>query len=121
MSQSDDTRVITTPAHEERPNAGRAPIKVAHLVFGCFFLGVAALWALTESGNLTWKGTSYLVPLTLLLAGAIGLAASLIGNTGRRRASTTSGPAPVATTTHDAADTTAEDTTVLPADETEER
>jgi len=88
MSEHDDTSIITTPA--DRPRPERAPIKVAHLVFGCFFLGVATLWALTESGNLTWQGTSYLVPLTLLLAGAIGLTASLVGNTvdRRRRAAT---------------------------------
>lgn len=122
MSQYDDTSIITTPP-ESGPQAERAPIKVAHLVFGCFFLGVAALWALTESGNLTLEGTSYLVPLTLLLAGAIGLSASLVGNAAdrrRRRAASYDAAAP-ATTSHDApTQTTTEDTTVLPADETTE-
>lgn len=82
MSQYDET---TT--HPERP------VKIAHLVFGSFFLGIAGLWALTESGNLTWRGTSYLVPVTLLIAGAIGLGASVLsGVSARRRARTATRP-----------------------------
>jgi hypothetical protein len=121
MSQSDSTQSPSAPT------STRPPIKVAHLVFGCFFLGVAALWALTESGNLTWKGTSYLVPLTLLLAGVIGLTASLAGNaTDRRRRTASYEPVAPATSSQDVrpetgAETAAEDTTVLPVDETEER
>jgi len=82
----------------------RRPIKVAHLVFGSFFLGVVLLWALTESDTITWQGTSYLVPVTLLIAGGIGLAASILGSTSerrRRRQATSYEAAPMGTGTYD--------------------
>ncbi|HEX7738520.1 MAG TPA: hypothetical protein VF426_02600 [Marmoricola sp.] len=97
----------------------RQPVKVAHLVLGSFFLGVTALWALTESGTLTWKGSSYLVPLTLLIAGAIGLTASLVGNTADRRRSATYEPSSVATSPADVSEQPHDDTRMLPTDQTD--
>ena len=85
-------------------NPPRNQVKVAHLVFGSFFIGIAFLWALTESDTISWEGTSYLVPVTLLIAGAIGLGASLIGSATdrrRRRTATSYETAPMGTTTHD--------------------
>lgn len=98
MSQYDDTP--------------RNRIKVAHLVLGCFFLGIATLWALAESGNLTWHGTSYALPVTLLIAGAIGLAANLLGNGANRRRSRKApvDPAPDLTETGTIDDTDTDDT-----------
>jgi len=90
----------------------RNPVKVAHLVFGCFFVGIAILWALTESDTITWQGTSYLVPLTLLLAGAIGLGASLLGSAADRRRRTTRSTASSPSTPATSYDE--HDTTVLP-------
>lgn len=68
--------------NEPRPER---QVKIAHLVFGSFFLGIAGLWALTESGHLSWRGSSYLVPVTLLIAGAIGLGASVLSGISARR------------------------------------
>ena len=119
MTEYDDTSIITTPP-EHGPRAERSPIKVAHLVFGIFFLGVSALWALTESGDLTWRGTSYLVPLTLLIAGAIGLTASLVGNAADRRRSATYEPVAAATSPADvSAQPDHDDTQTLPTDQTD--
>ncbi len=107
MNQYDDN-----PPHRQ--------VKVAHLVFGSFFIGIAALWALTESDTISWQGTSYLVPATLLIAGAIGLGASLVGSaTDRRRnARTSSEAAPMGTDSDDLP--TAEAATTDDIDETKE-
>jgi len=105
--------VMNEPVNSTYDDNPRNPVKVAHLVFGCFFIGIAILWALTESDAISWQGTSYLVPLTLLLAGAIGLGASLLGSAADRRRRTASyDAAPVGTATDDASAADAErDTT----------
>lgn len=92
--------------NEPRPER---PVKIAHLVFGSFFLGIAGLWALTESGHLSWRGSSYLVPVTLLIAGAIGLGASVLsGISARRHQATRTDGASHAYDTDNTADTTEE-------------
>ena len=93
--------VMNEPVINEPIDSPRSPVKVAHLVFGSFFIGIAILWALTESDAITWQGTSYLVPLTLLLAGAIGLGASLLGSASERRRRTSYDAVPMGTTTYD--------------------
>jgi hypothetical protein len=60
------------------PNPART--KVAHLVMGVIFLGITVVWALAEAGTVDWNGSRYAAPVILLLAGAVGLAASLAGS-----------------------------------------
>ena len=60
-------------------------LKVAHLVFGLLFLGGAALWALGESGVISGENLAILGPAVLIVAGVIGLAASLASGRNRRR------------------------------------
>jgi len=50
-----------------------ASVLVTHLVFGLVFLGIAAYWALVTAGIVSSDRLGLLLPLTLVLAGAIGL------------------------------------------------
>jgi hypothetical protein len=51
------------------------PLNVSYLVVGLVFLGVAASWALREAGVVNLAEVRWLFPLTLVVAGAIGLVA----------------------------------------------
>ena len=59
-------------------------VKVAHLVFGLFFLGLAGIWALVAGDVITADRLEFLAPGVLIVAGVIGLAASLANNRNRR-------------------------------------
>jgi hypothetical protein len=54
----------------------RHELNVSHLVFGLAFLGIAACWAVTEAGLVDARA-GWLVPMVLVVAGAVGLVASL--------------------------------------------
>ncbi len=58
-------------------------IKVAHLVFGLLFLGVAGLWALIAGGAVTSDGVTILAPSVLIAAGVMGLVATLASSRNR--------------------------------------
>jgi hypothetical protein len=68
----------------EPPPADRT-LKVPHLVFGLLFLGFAGLWALGESGAISGDRVTILGPVVLVLAGVIGLAATLAAGRNRHR------------------------------------
>lgn len=51
------------------------PLNVSYLVVGLIFLGLAGSWALREVGVIDFGEARWLLPLTLVLAGAIGLVA----------------------------------------------
>jgi hypothetical protein len=68
----------------EQPPVDRT-LKVPHLVFGLLFLGFAGLWALGESGAISGEGVTILGPAVLVLAGVVGLAASLAAGRNRHR------------------------------------
>ena len=51
------------------------PLNVAYLVVGLIFLGLAGSWALRESGVVDLGEAAWLLPLTLVVAGSIGLIA----------------------------------------------
>ncbi|HZJ05904.1 MAG TPA: hypothetical protein VFD59_10585 [Nocardioidaceae bacterium] len=51
------------------------PLNVSYLVVGLVFLGVSLSWALRESGVLDLGEAEWLLPLTLVAAGVIGLVA----------------------------------------------
>jgi hypothetical protein len=60
------------------------PLNVSYLVVGLIFLGLAGSWALRESGVIEFGEVRWLLPLTLVVAGAIGLVAfAAKGITGR--------------------------------------
>lgn len=60
-------------------------VKVAHLVFGLFFLGVAGIWALVQGEVITADRLTVLAPAVLIAAGVIGLAATLANSRNRQR------------------------------------
>lgn len=51
------------------------PLNVSYLVIGLAFLGIATTWALHETDVIRGADLDWLLPLTLVLAGGIGLAA----------------------------------------------
>jgi len=75
-----------------QPPADRS-VKVPHLVFGLLFLGVAGIWALGASDAISGEHLAVLGPAVLIIAGVVGLAASL-ANARNRRRSTFPGYAP---------------------------
>ncbi len=60
-------------------------VKIPHLVFGLFFLGLAGIWAVVVTGVITPDRLTVLTPAVLIAAGVIGLAASLAGSRNRNR------------------------------------
>jgi len=66
------------------PPAERS-VKIPHLVFGLLFLGVAGIWALVVTDVITENRLPVLAPAVLIVAGVIGLAASLASTRNRRQ------------------------------------
>jgi hypothetical protein len=67
----------TQPTRSSRPDlrsTGR-PVNVGYLVVGLVFLGIAGVWALRQTGVVDSHQLGWLLPLTLVAAGAIGLVA----------------------------------------------
>jgi hypothetical protein len=58
---------------------------VTSLVFGLVFVGMAAIWALVQSDLLSLPDLSVVGPAVLVVAGVIGLAATLRGSARSRR------------------------------------
>ena len=51
------------------------PLNVTNLVVGLVFLGLAGSWALQEAGAVDFDQLRWLLPLTLVVAGVVGLVA----------------------------------------------
>ena len=51
------------------------PLNVSYLVMGLVFLGIAGTWALHETGVVDGADVEWLVPLSLVVAGVLGLVA----------------------------------------------
>jgi hypothetical protein len=69
------------------------PLNVSYLVIGLVFLGLAGSWALRESGVIDLGTTQWLLPATLVAAGAVGLIAFAVSVTrGRSRDDQDAGP-----------------------------
>ena len=66
------------------------PVSVTHLVMGLVFLGAAAVWGLAELDLVEIDGARWVVPLVLVVAGAIGLVVT-VGRGLRRRGAESTG------------------------------
>lgn len=61
------------------------PLNVSYLVMGLAFLGIAGTWVLHETGVVDGADVEWLVPLSLVVAGVLGLVAfAARGVRGRR-------------------------------------
>lgn len=67
---------MSTTPHVPPPADDR--VKVAHLVIGLLFLGLAAAWAVVSFGLVTPDRLTVLGPGLLIVAGVAGLVASLM-------------------------------------------
>jgi len=66
------------------------PLNVSYLVVGLAFLGIAASWALHQAGVIGGAEVEWLLPLSLVVAGGIGLIA-FMARSFRGSSSTTTG------------------------------
>ena len=73
---------LNHPDHPDHPVDRR--VKVTHLVFGLFFLGLAGMWALVAGDVITADRLGIFAPAVLIVAGVTGLAASLANNNNSR-------------------------------------
>jgi hypothetical protein len=87
LAQPDPPEQPEQPEPEDlddpRRPSGRHPLSISYLVAGLIFLGVATSWALRETGVVEAGSASWLFPLTLVVVGAIGLAASVVSSARR--------------------------------------
>jgi hypothetical protein len=60
------------------------PLNVSYLVIGLVFLGISGSWALRQSGVVELGEIRWLLPLTLVAAGLIGLVAFAAKGLGNR-------------------------------------
>lgn len=88
---------MSTPMNNETSNlnshgmtGSTHPVSVAYLVVGLVFLGLAGSWALREAGVVDSGEARWALPLILVLAGLLGLLAS-VGKSLRRGRSGTPG------------------------------
>ncbi len=108
---------MSDPNLYPQPPADRS-VKIPHLVFGLLFLGIAGIWALGVSDLISGEQLAILGPGVLIVAGVIGLAASLANGRNRRRAASTYASTGESTTSYtDTTTTEANDYAVTDDDE----
>jgi hypothetical protein len=108
---------MSDPTIHAQPAADRS-VKIPHLVFGLLFLGIAGIWALGVSDLISGERLAILGPGVLIVAGVVGLAASLANGRNRRRAASTYEPTVESTTSYtDTTTTEANDYSVPDDDE----
>lgn len=78
-TETDESRDLDDPQRV----SGRHPLSISYLVAGLIFLGIAASWGLRGAGVVDAGSSSWLFPLTLVVVGAIGLAASVVSSARR--------------------------------------
>lgn len=77
---TEPTTVLDRDPSYPRASGPARPVKVAHLVVGLVFLGIAALWALDAAGVADGGTARYLAPAVLVGAGILGLLALLVSS-----------------------------------------
>lgn len=60
-------------AMNDSSHSGRHPVNTGHLVMGVAFAGLVAIWGLISAGAVADENIRWLLPLTWVLAGALGL------------------------------------------------
>ena len=74
-----------TPLEDRaREDSGWHPVNVAHLVMGTAFVGLVVVWALISSDTVELDNARWLLPFPWLVAGLVGVAATLLRGIGRR-------------------------------------
>ena len=68
------------------------PLNVSYLVVGLAFLGIAASWALHQADVIGSAEVEWLLPLSLVIAGGIGLVAFMARSFRSSRATTPTTP-----------------------------
>jgi hypothetical protein len=76
-----DTTAIEDRAQEA---TGWHTVNIGHLVMGTAFVGLVAVWALISSDAVELVDAHWLLPAPWLLAGLVGLAATVLRNVRRR-------------------------------------
>ena len=61
------------------------PLNVSYLVVGLVFLGISGSWALRTAGVIDDRDVGWLLPLVLVVAGVVGLAAFATKGIARNR------------------------------------
>lgn len=98
--------------------SGRHPINVGHLVMGIALLGLVGVWAAVEADAISGGDIRWLLPVPWVLGGLAGLLAIALGS--RRRAAAPAYVGPTYATPYSTPDAgSADDTTVLPTEDTE--
>lgn len=74
-----------TPLEERaEEETGWHPVNVGHLVMGTAFVGLVVVWALLSSGAVELDDARWLLPFPWLVAGLVGVAATVLRNVRRR-------------------------------------
>lgn len=68
-----------------KPRSGFHPVNIGHLVMGLAFLGLAFVWLLVERDVVEPADHGWVLGLPWLVAGAAGLAATVLSGTRRGR------------------------------------
>lgn len=90
MSTPMNNETSNQPSHDT--TGSTHPVNVAYLVVGLVFLGVAGSWALREAGVVDSGEARWALPLILVLAGLLGLLASVGKSLRRGRSGAPGGP-----------------------------
>ncbi len=67
-----------------KADSGWHSVNVGHLVMGTAFVGLFIVWALISSDTVELADAHWLLPAPWLVAGVVGLAATVLRNVGRR-------------------------------------
>lgn len=74
-----------TPLEDRtKPATGLHPVNIGHLVMGTALVGLFIVWALISSDTVDLVDAHWLLPMPWLVAGVVGLAATVLRNLGRR-------------------------------------
>jgi uncharacterized membrane protein len=72
------------PAAPAKAPSSFHPVNVGHLVMGTAFVGLMVVWALISSDTVKLVDAHWLLPLPWLVAGVVGLVATVLRSAGRR-------------------------------------